>query len=170
MFIPPKNPTPQTASQSQSLSQPLHERREFLQAAIVTGSSLLAAGAMMGSPAWLETSLLHAVEPKPVEGKPAVKKYKKAVKLYMVQAGDTLLEKFQLLKSLGYDGIELDSPGGASAEEVKRCKGETGLEVPGVVDSVHWKDCLSDASEEVRARGLTALKEAMKMCKGPRLL
>jgi hexulose-6-phosphate isomerase len=66
---------------------------------------------------------------------------------------------------LGFDGIELDAPGGATAEEVNRCKGETGLMVPGVVDSVHWKQCLSDPSAEVRAEGLAALKQALKDAK-----
>jgi len=99
-------------------------------------------------------------------GSPGQKGYMKAVKYYMVQVEGTLLDKFKLLKELGFDGIELDSPGGATAEEVNRCKGETGLMVPGVVDSVHWKECLSDASGDVRAKGLEALKQALKDCKG----
>lgn len=89
----------------------------------------------------------------------------KAVKYYMVQVPGTLLDKFKLLKELGFDGIELDSPGGPTAEEVTRCKHETGLMVPGVVDSVHWKECLSDANGDVRAKGLDALKQALRDCK-----
>ncbi len=100
------------------------------------------------------------------EGSPGQKGYMKAVKYYMVQIEGSLLDKFKLLAELGYDGIELDAPGGATAEEVNRCKGETGLMVPGVVDSAHWKECLSDLSAEVRAKGLSALKEALKICKG----
>src|SRR5438552_19061495 len=63
--------------------------------------------------------------------------FKKAVKINMVKAGETLLDKFQLLKELGFDGIELDSPSDVTVEEAKRCIGETGLAVPGVVDSRH---------------------------------
>lgn len=99
------------------------------------------------------------------EGSPGQKGYMKAVKYYMVQIEGSLLDKFKLLKELGFDGIELDAPGGATAEEVNRCKGETGLMVPGVVDSIHWKECLSDPNAEVRAKGLEALKEALKTCK-----
>ena len=92
-------------------------------------------------------------------------KYKKAVKIGMVKAGNTLLEKCKLLKELGFDGVELNAPGPYPAEEVKKCKAETGLDVPGVVDSVHWEQRLTDPSEEVRTKGLAALKEALQYCK-----
>src|SRR5207302_4854075 len=82
--------------------------------------------------------------------------FKKAVKINMVKAGEKLLDKFQLLKELSFDGIELDSPSGVTVEEARRCIAETGVAVPGVVDSVHWQQRLSDPSEEVRAKGLAA--------------
>ncbi len=97
--------------------------------------------------------------------KPTERKFKKAVKIGMVRPGDTLLEKFKLLKELGFDGVELDAPSKYSAEEAKKCIDQTGLNVPGVVDSVHWNERLSDPSEEVRAKGLEALRTALKYCK-----
>src|SRR5262245_14192501 len=108
-----------------------------------------------------------STDPRPVWGdeKPTDKKFKKAVKIGMVKAGESLLEKFQLLKELGFDGVELDSPSGVTVEEAKRCIGETGLNVPGVVDSVHWQQRLSDPSEEVQAKGLEALRSALSFCK-----
>jgi L-ribulose-5-phosphate 3-epimerase len=99
------------------------------------------------------------------DSKPADKKFKKAVKIGMIKIEGTLLDKFKLLKELGFDGVELDAPGRATVEEAKRCIGETGVAVPGVVDSVHWEKRLSDPSEEVRARGLEALKSALQFCK-----
>src|SRR5947207_2095385 len=99
------------------------------------------------------------------DDKPTEKKLKKAVKIGMVRAGETLLEKFQLLKELGFDGVELDSPSSVSVEEAERCIGQTGIIVPGVVDSVHWQQRLSDPSEEVRAKGVEALRSALKFCK-----
>lgn len=90
---------------------------------------------------------------------------KKAVKIGMVQHGSSLLEKFQLLAELGYDGVELDSPSSVTVEDAKRCMGETGVVVPGVVDSVHWQQRLSDPSEEVRAKGLEALQTALRFAK-----
>src|SRR4051812_4790208 len=88
--------------------------------------------------------------------------FKKAVKYYMVQPGKTLLEKFALLKDLGFDGIELDSPNKFDPKEVLAAKEKTGLEVPGVVDSAHWKDTLSHADAKVRARGVQALEKALE--------
>lgn len=100
-----------------------------------------------------------------IDQKPGEKKFKKAVKIGMVKTGDTLLEKFKLLKELGFDGIELDAPSKYSAEEAKQAIAETGLQVPGVVDSVHWQQRLSDPSAEVRAKGQEALRTALKYCK-----
>ena len=55
----------------------------------------------------------------------------KATKYYMVQPGKTLVEKFQLLKDLGFDGIELDAPR-HDPKEVLAAKEATGLAVPGL--------------------------------------
>jgi hexulose-6-phosphate isomerase len=126
-------------------------RREFL----ATSAAALAAGAL-GWPAGIG----RAIDQKPTE-----KKFKKAVKIGMVRAGTTLLEKFQLLKELGFDGVELDSPSRVTVEEAKKCIDQTGLIVPGVVDSVHWNQRLSDASDDVRAKGLEALRAALTFCK-----
>jgi hexulose-6-phosphate isomerase len=95
----------------------------------------------------------------------AEKRFRKAVKIGMVRVEGTLTDKFKLLKELGFDGVELDSPGGASPEEVAKAKDESGLTVHGVVDSVHWQQTLSDANPEVRAKGVEALKTAIKMSK-----
>jgi len=103
--------------------------------------------------------------PLAAQDKPTEKKFKKAVKIGMVRAGDTLLDKFKLLKELTFDGVELDAPSRVTVEEAKQAIGETGLIVPGVVDSVHWNDRLSDPSEEVRAKGIEALRTALKFCK-----
>jgi L-ribulose-5-phosphate 3-epimerase len=86
---------------------------------------------------------------------------KKAVKIGMVREGKTLLEKFQLLKSLGYDGVEMDAPSGVDRDEVVAARDSTGLTIPGVVDSVHWRQTLSDPDPAVRERGLEGLRTAL---------
>lgn len=124
-------------------------RRPFLQAAAAT----VAAGTLPG--------LFAADE---AISKAAPMKYKKAVKWGMVQVKGSVLEKFKLLKELGFDGVELDAPGGPPVEEVLAAIKETGLDVPGVVDSVHWGKPLSDPNEEVRAEGVKALTAAIEYC------
>jgi hexulose-6-phosphate isomerase len=99
-------------------------------------------------------------------GKPL--KLKKAVKIGMV-GGEVkdkpLVEKFALLKKIGYDGVELDSPSGLKADEVRAAIDKTGLPVHGVVDSVHWSQTLSDPDPAVRAKGLEGLATALKDAK-----
>jgi len=89
------------------------------------------------------------------------KKFKKAVKIGMVKVQGSLTDKFKVLKELGFDGVELNSPGGPTPGEVDRAKEESGLPVHGVVDSVHWRDTLSHPDADVRARGVEALKSAI---------
>ncbi len=93
---------------------------------------------------------------------------KKAVKFGMIGGelkGRPLAEKFAALKRLGYDGVELDSPGGPDAKEVLAAIDATGLPVHGVVDSVHWNQTLSDPDPAVRAKGLAALQTALRDAK-----
>jgi hexulose-6-phosphate isomerase len=88
----------------------------------------------------------------------------KAVKIGMVREGDTLLEKFTLLKELGFDGLELDSPSQVDRDEALAARDATGLVIHGVVDSIHWNQRLSDPNPEIRAKGLAGLETALRDC------
>ena len=70
-------------------------------------------------------------------------------------------EKFELIKSLGFQGVELDSPSGVNKDEAVKAQAETGVKIHGVIDSVHWKERLSDPDPAVRAKGLAALNGAI---------
>jgi hexulose-6-phosphate isomerase len=93
------------------------------------------------------------------------RKYKKAVKIGMVNIEGTLLDKFKLLKEIGFDGVELDSPSNVNIDEALAAKLETGLEIPGVVDSAHWGKPFSHPDAAVRAEGCAALETALRDCK-----
>jgi hexulose-6-phosphate isomerase len=90
---------------------------------------------------------------------------KKALKYAMIQPGSTVLEKFRIARSCGFEGVEMDSPGGPPADEVLAAKEATGLEVPGVVDSLHWRQTLGDPDPAVRQAGLDGLIQAIRDCK-----
>jgi hexulose-6-phosphate isomerase len=90
---------------------------------------------------------------------------KKAVKYGMVAEGSSVLEKFEILRDCGFDGVEMDSPNGLALDEVLAAKEKTGLQIPGTVDSVHWDKPLSANEESVRADGLAALRTAISDCK-----
>ncbi len=122
------------------------DRRDFLK---IAGTTIAAAGVMQ-----LTGSAGAADAP--------AKPYKKAVKYGMISAGSTVKEKFQLLKDLGFDGVELDSPSKLDPNEVLRVRDEVGLPIHGVVDSVHWRDTLSHPDPAVRQRGLDGLQTALR--------
>ncbi len=86
---------------------------------------------------------------------------KKAVKFGMIEEDLTILQKFELLKSLGFDGVEMDSPSDLDVDEVVAARDTAGLPIHGVVDSVHWRQTLSDADSAVREAGLDGLKIAL---------
>ena len=99
----------------------------------------------------------------PAADAPATKpKLRKAVKAGMIQEGKTFREKFALIKSLGFEGVEMDSPSEANREEAKQAAADTGIVIHGVIDSVHWKQRFSDPDPAVRAAGLEALRTAIK--------
>lgn len=90
---------------------------------------------------------------------------KKALKYGMAAGSGSVMEKFRMLKALGYDGVELDAPSKLDRSEVLEARDATGLQIPGVVDSVHWKQTLSDPDPAVRAIGVKALEAALQDAK-----
>jgi L-ribulose-5-phosphate 3-epimerase len=89
-------------------------------------------------------------------------KLKKAVKYGMIRDGKTVREKFELIKKLGFLGVEIDSPSGLDLKEANAAQEATGIKIHGVIDSVHWRDTLSHPDEKVRAKGLAALEGALR--------
>lgn len=62
----------------------------------------------------------------------------------------SILEKFQLVQDLGFDGVELDSPNDLPLAEIVAARDKTGLAIPGVVNSLHWKFPLTNADPAIR--------------------
>lgn len=92
-------------------------------------------------------------------------KLKKAVKYGMIGIKGSVQDKFELIKSLGFEGVELDSPSNVDRDEVVKACDATGIVIHGVVDSIHWNVRLSDPDPAVRAKGLEGLKTAIKDAK-----
>jgi L-ribulose-5-phosphate 3-epimerase len=89
-------------------------------------------------------------------------KLKKAVKYAMIRQGKSVKEKFELVKQLGFLGVEIDSPGAPDLKEANAAQEATGIKIHGVIDSVHWRDTLSNPLEQIREKGLAALKQALE--------
>lgn len=129
-------------------------RRDFLQAA---QSALLLAGAASAGVVSLG-SRVRAAEPKK-------RSLKKAVKFGMIGIDGSIEDKFALIKELGFEGVEFDSPSDVDQAEAVAARDKTGIEIHGVVDSIHWQIRLSDPDPKVRAKGLEGLKTAIRDCK-----
>lgn len=96
---------------------------------------------------------------------PAKLTIKKSLKFGMVEEKGSILDKFSMLKDLGFDGVELDSPNDLDPDEVLEAKEKSGLEIPGVVNSMHWKSPLSDPDPAVRKACVTSMEQALRDCK-----
>src|SRR5262245_19772607 len=119
-------------------------RRDFLK-------STLAASAAATLP--IEFALADAAQ------KP---KLRIAVKYGMIKHEGSIEDKFKLIKKLGLEGVEVDSPSGLNQAEAKAAAEKTGIVIHGVIDSVHWRDTLSSPDADVRAKGLAALNGAIE--------
>ncbi|WP_020529256.1 sugar phosphate isomerase/epimerase family protein [Flexithrix dorotheae] len=96
---------------------------------------------------------------------PSKSSLKKSLKFGMVKEDLSVMDKFKLLKDLGFDGVELDSPNELKEKEILEARDKTGLEIPGVVNSVHWKSPMSDADPKVRTKCTESMKVALRDCK-----
>lgn len=86
---------------------------------------------------------------KPVHAGEFTGKIKKAVKYGMVKAGKSPLEKLQLLKDLGFDGVEPNF-GEVDINELAKASEATGLPVHGIVKGWSFDDintCIDQAKQ-----------------------
>ncbi|RRA98983.1 sugar phosphate isomerase/epimerase family protein [Larkinella rosea] len=135
------------------------QRREFLKNGSLAAVSGFAVTENL--PKVIESVSGTFVNPakKPVAAQPMVKK---SLKWGMVKEDLSILDKFKLLKDLGFDGVELDTPNDLDMKEVLNARDKTGLELPGTVNSVHWKSPLSDPDPKVRAVCVEAMKKSLQ--------
>jgi L-ribulose-5-phosphate 3-epimerase len=122
-------------------------RRDFLHAAAAT--------AAFGA-------LTHLGEIRGADAPAKRPKLKKAVKYDMIKIKGSPRDKFELVKRLGFLGVEINSPSDIDRKAAVEAQAETGIKIHGVIDSVHWNQPLSDPNPEVRAKGLAALTTALE--------
>ena len=122
--------------------------------AFIKNSSLIAAGAGIG------LSSTAAVQQKAFKPK-----IKKSLKIEMVKGDMPLMDKFKMLKELGYDGVEFSSPHNYDHKEILAARDKTGLLIPGVVNSEHWKSPLSSPDPAVREKCFNTVIQSLNDCK-----
>ncbi|MFN0205741.1 MAG: sugar phosphate isomerase/epimerase family protein [Planctomycetota bacterium] len=132
--------------------EPHVDRRGFLAAA--------AAAAFLAGPARsVNFNLINILKTR------APRKIKKAVGIGMIGVKGTLAEKFQLLKDLGFDGVEVNRPDAAPIDELLKARDAAKIEIANVVDSVHWSQTLGDPDPEIRKKGRESLEAALRDAK-----
>lgn len=131
-------------------------RRSFLSTTAATAA--LAAAPGLALPA-------RRPQPEPAPATGAKRTLKKAVMYGMIGPGATVLEKFQILRDTGFQGVEMDSPSKIDPAEIISAQEATGIKVHGLVDSVHWRLHLNNPVAEVREQALDALKTALRDAK-----
>lgn len=90
---------------------------------------------------------------------------KKSLKYGMIKEDISLLDKFNLVKELGFDGVELDSPNELMEKEILDARDKSGILIPGVVNSLHWKSPLSHPDPAVRKQCTDSMVDALYKCK-----
>jgi len=113
-------------------------RKNFLKsAAILAGSSIVAPQ--------LQAAANFDFPKAAVQGK-----LKKGIGFDMIKEEIPLVDKFKLVKDLGFDGIEFNSPVAHSIKDLLKAKAASGIEIPTLVNKDHWSKPLSDPDPEVR--------------------
>jgi hexulose-6-phosphate isomerase len=126
-------------------------RRSFLHGAL--------AGAVLGSGVAIGSPVRRMVGEDVAQVAPL--RLKKAVKYDMIALEGTIEDRFALVKSIGFDGVEIDSPLVIDRDAVVGAAKKTGIVVHGVIDSVHWQTRFSDPDAGVREKAHAALVGAI---------
>ena len=124
-------------------------RREF-----VKGSAALFGAALLSPNLFADDA---------VEAAPRKKRDIKKAILWPTPGRGTMAERFRMLKTAGFDGVEARS--GMNRDEVLRARDEAGLKIPSVCCKWDWEKPLSDPDPAVRAAGLEGLKVALNDAK-----
>ncbi len=104
------------------------------------------------------SSLAPSPEKKAIVAPPMIRK---SLKIGMVTEKLSLLDKFKLIKEVGFDGVELDAPNALPLKEVLEARDQTGLLLPGTVNSLHWKSPLTDPDPQKREDCIESMKKAL---------
>jgi hexulose-6-phosphate isomerase len=127
-------------------------RKNFIKsAALVTGAAAV-----------IPQTLSASVSQAQVTGKVTLKK---SLGFGMIKEDLSLTDKFKLVKDLGFDGVELNSPVDFDKSEILEAKIKSGIELPSVVNKDHWQKPLSDPDPEVRKQCIQSVAQSLQDAK-----
>ncbi len=148
-----------------TLSTTHFSRRDFVH---TVAASIPAIAAFSAATSHALGAQQSAESPTTPETKPApsIKRtLRKAAMIGMVGEGDTLLDRFKILRDCGFEGAEFDSPTQTPMEEVLAAQEKSGLIVHGLVDSQHWGKPLNHPAEQIREEAINAMETCIRDAK-----
>lgn len=90
---------------------------------------------------------------------------KKSLGYGMIKEELSLSDKFKLVKDLGFDGVELNSPTDMDKNEILEAKVKSGIELPSVVNKDHWSKPLTDPDPAVRQQCILSIAQSLQEVK-----
>jgi hexulose-6-phosphate isomerase len=130
--------------------------------AIASRRDFLKISATVAAAAALPSRLLQAADNTPATAR-AKRNLKKAIMWGTVGVKGSVMEKMQLVKEAGFEGVEPNSH--MSQDEVVEALDKTGLKAASVCCNTHWNLTLSHPSENVREKGLEGLRQSLRDAK-----
>ena len=125
------------------------DRKKFIKTA-----TLIAGGTAVAAP-FVSASVSQSI--------PVVKvTLKKCLGFGMIKEDLSLADKFKLVKDLGFNGIELNSPVDFDKSEILEAKAKSGIELPSVVNKDHWTKPLSDPDPQVRLQCIQSVAQSLQ--------
>ena len=97
------------------------------------------------------------------ESNPRQRSIKKAIMWGTVGVKGSVLEKMQMVREAGFEGVEPNSH--MNQDEVVEALGKTGLKAASVCCNTHWNLTLSHPSENIREKGLEGLRQSLRDAK-----
>lgn len=92
-------------------------------------------------------------------------KIKKGLGFWMIKEELSLLDKFKLVKDLGFDGIEFNSPLDLPLKELLEARDKTGVEIPSTVNKDHWGKPISDPDPAIRKFTIDSMARSLEQTK-----
>lgn len=90
---------------------------------------------------------------------------KKSLGFGMIKEELSLTDKFKLIKDLGFDGVELNSPTEFAISDILKAKAASKIELPSVVNKDHWSVPLSDPDPTVRKKCIESIVKSLQEVK-----
>ncbi len=92
-------------------------------------------------------------------------KIKKGLGFWMIKEELSLLDKFKLVKDLGFDGIEFNSPLDLPLKELLEARDKTGVEIPSTANKDHWGKPISDPDPAIRQFTIDSMARSLEQTK-----